>query len=56
MLVTTNARYQARIFLIDPALQIGTNGGGLPYSPNQLWLRVRVDEQRRDCPSHPARA
>ena len=32
MLVSTNARHQARIFLVDPAFQIGTNGGGLPYA------------------------
>lgn len=31
-LVATNARHQARIFVIDPALQIGANGGGLPYA------------------------
>ena len=29
--VTTNSRRQPRFLLIDPALQIGTNGGGLPY-------------------------
>jgi type II secretory pathway pseudopilin PulG len=33
--VTTNLRRQPRFFLIDPALQIGTNGGGLPYTQNQ---------------------
>jgi len=30
--VTTNPRRQPRYFLIDPALQVGVNGGGLPYS------------------------
>ena len=30
--VTTNPRGQPRHFLIDPALQVGVNGGGLPYT------------------------
>ena len=30
--VTTNSRRQPRFFLIDPALQIGTNNGALPYT------------------------
>jgi type II secretory pathway pseudopilin PulG len=30
--VSTNARHQARVFLIDPRLEIGANGGGLPYA------------------------
>src|SRR5204863_1709492 len=30
--VTTNPRRQPRYFLIDPALQVGVNGGGLPYT------------------------
>ena len=32
--VTNSPRRQARFFLIDPALQIGVNGGGLPYVQN----------------------
>ncbi len=30
--VTTNARQQPRLFLIDPALEVGTSGGHLPYA------------------------
>jgi prepilin-type N-terminal cleavage/methylation domain-containing protein len=30
--VTTNARTWPRLFLIDPALQVGANGAGLPYT------------------------
>src|SRR5438477_9026919 len=33
--VTSNSRRQPRFFLIDPALQIGTNGGSLPYTQYQ---------------------
>src|SRR2546427_440438 len=32
--VTTNARTWPRLFLIDPALQVGANGAGLPYTQN----------------------
>ena len=32
--VTNSPRQQPRFFLIDPALQIGVNGGGLPYTQN----------------------
>ena len=32
--VTTNTRNQPRIFLIDPLLQVGVNGGGFPYTQN----------------------
>src|SRR5207245_737898 len=30
--VTNSPRRQPRFFLIDPALQVGVNGGGLPYN------------------------
>jgi type II secretory pathway pseudopilin PulG len=30
--VTANSRQRARILLVDPTLQIGGNGGGLPYT------------------------
>jgi prepilin-type N-terminal cleavage/methylation domain-containing protein len=32
--VATNSRGLRRVFLIDPAFQIGTNGHGLPYTQN----------------------
>jgi type II secretory pathway pseudopilin PulG len=34
--VTTNPRRQPRYFLIDPALQVGVNGGGLPYTQTSV--------------------
>ena len=39
--VATNGRGQARIFLIDPAFQIGANAarhGVLPYAPKSEWI------------------
>lgn len=33
-MVSSNARRSSRAFLIDPALQVGVNGGGLPYLQN----------------------
>src|SRR5262245_52872169 len=35
--VATNGRKQPRFFLIDPALQVGTNGAGLPYAQTN-WV------------------
>ena len=34
--VTNSPRRQPRVFLIDPALQIGSNGRGLPYSQTSI--------------------
>jgi type II secretory pathway pseudopilin PulG len=38
--VTTSPRNQPRYFLIDPALQVGVNGGGLPYTQTSVGSAV----------------
>jgi type II secretory pathway pseudopilin PulG len=41
-MVSTNARHQARVFLIDPNLQIGANGDGLPYAQTNFSFGSQV--------------
>ncbi len=39
--ISSNARKNRRVFLIDPAFQIGTNNTGLPYRQSD-WVRTTV--------------
>ena len=38
--VTTNSRKQMRVMLIDPSMQIGVNGGRVPYTQNNAGSTV----------------
>ena len=51
--VTTSPRRQPRFFLVDPAVQVGVNGGGLPYTQNNSGSVVTNNSGENIPPASP---